>query len=95
MKKVGIWLYENDNGINIKRELVSELTSKGYEVYSNFDMRECYMKNSKIYSKDGYCISDLDILYHMNADEQNLYQNDILKLIELSGVHGLIITIHL
>ena len=87
MKKVGIWLYENDNGINIKRELVSELTSKGYEVYSNFDMRECYMKNSKIYSKDGYCISDLDILYHMNADEQNLYQNDILKLIELSGVH--------
>ena len=87
MKKVGIWMYENDNGINIKRKLVSELTSKGYEVYSNFDMRECYMKNSKVYSKDGYCISDLDILYHMNADEQNLYQNDILKLIELSGVH--------
>lgn len=87
MKKVGIWMYENDNGINKKRKLVSELTSKGYEVYSNFDMRECYMKNSKVYSKDGYCISDLDILYHMNADEQNLYQNDILKLIELSGVH--------
>lgn len=87
MKKVGIWMYENDNGINIKRKLVSELTSKGYEVYSNFDMRECYMKNSKVYSKDGYCISDLDILYHMNADEQKLYQNDILKLIELSGVH--------
>ena len=87
MKKVGIWMYENDNGINIKRKLIQELTSRGYEVYSDFDMRDCYMRNGKVYSKDGYCISDLDILYHMNADEQNLYQNDILKLIELSGVH--------
>ena len=45
------------------------------------------MKNSKVYSKEGYCLSELDILYHMNADEQNEFQNDILKLIELSGVH--------
>lgn len=87
MKKVGIWMYENDNGINIKRKLVSRLKELGYEVYSDFDMRECYLKNSKVYSKDGYCLSDLDILYHMNADEQNAYQNDILKLIELSGVY--------
>jgi len=87
MKKIGIWMYENDNGINIKRKLVSKLKKLGYEVYSDFDMRECYMKESKVYSKDGYCISDLDILYHMNADEQNAFQNDILKLIEMSGVH--------
>ena len=65
MKKVGIWMYENDNGINIKRKLVSRLKELGYEVYSDFDMRECYLKNSKVYSKDGYCLSDLDILYHI------------------------------
>lgn len=87
VKKVGIWMYENDNGINVKRKLVKKLESKGYYVYSDFDMRECYLKNGRVYAKDGFCLSDLDIFYHMNADEQNGYQNDILKLLELSGVH--------
>ena len=87
MKKVGIWMYENDNGINVKNKLIPLLKKKGYQVYDKFDMRECFVKDGKIYSKEGFCISDLDILYHMNADEQNEYQNDILKMIELSGVH--------
>ena len=87
MKKVGLWFYENDNGISIKKKLVERLENKEYEVYCYFDMRDCYVKNGKVYSREGYCLSDLDILYHMNADEQNSYQNDILKLIELSGVH--------
>lgn len=87
MKKVGLWMYENDNGINIKKKLIPMLKKKGYEIYDKFDMRECYMKNGKVYSLEGYCISDLDILYHMNADEQNNFQNDILKMIEKSGVH--------
>ena len=87
MKKVGIWMYENDGGINIKKKLVSSLKKKGYEVYADFDMRECYLKDGKVYAKDGYCLSDVDIFYHMNADEQNQYQNDILRFLELSGVH--------
>jgi len=87
VKKVGIWMYENDNGINIKKRLVKKLKDKGYEVYCDFDMRECYLDNGKVYSKEGYCLSDLDIFYHMNADEQNPYQNDILKLLEISGVY--------
>lgn len=86
-KKIGVWMYENDNGINIKKQLVSSLKDMGYEVYSDFDMRECCVKNGKVYAKDGYCLSDVDIFYHMNADEQNQYQNDILRLLELSGVH--------
>lgn len=87
MKKVGIWMYENDNGINIKRKLVNILKEKGYEVYYDFDMRQCYLKDGNVYAKDGYCLSELDIFYHMNADEQNEYQNDVLRLLELSGVH--------
>lgn len=62
MKKVGLWFYENDAGIVIKKQLVEELQKKGYEVYAYFDMRECYIKNGKVYAKDGYCLSDLDIL---------------------------------
>ena len=87
MKKVGLWFYENENGILVKKKIIEKLEKKGYEVYANFDMRECYIKNGKVYAKDGYCLSDLDILYHMNADEQNSYQNDILKMLEISGVH--------
>ena len=49
-KKIGIWMYENDNGINIKKKLVSSLKDLGYEVYSDFDMRECYLKNGKVYA---------------------------------------------
>ncbi len=87
MKKVGLWFYENENGILVKKKIIEKLEKKGYEVYANFDMRECYIKNGKVYAKDGYCLSNLDILYHMNADEQNSYQNDILKMLEISGVH--------
>ena len=87
MKKVGIWMYENDNGINIKKKIITALKNKKYEVHADFDMRECYLKNGKVFTKDGYCLSDLDIFYHMNADEQTPFQNDILKLLELSGVH--------
>ena len=87
MKKIGLWMYENDNGIIIKRQIVSMLEQKGYEVYSDFDMRKCYLKNGKVYTEDEYCLSDVDVFYHMNADEQNLFQNDILRLLELSGVN--------
>jgi len=87
MKKVGIWMYENDNGINIKKRLVERLKEKGYFVISDFDMRDCYLKNGKVYTMDDFCLSDVDIFYHMNADEQNAFQNDILRLLEMSGVH--------
>ena len=86
MKKIAIWMYENDNGITVKTKLVLKLKEKGYEVYSNFDMRDCYVENGKVYTSDGYCLSDVCIFYHMNADEQNAYQNDILRMLELSGV---------
>lgn len=86
MKKVGIWMYENDNGINIKKRLEKKLRDLGYEVICDFDMRNCYLKNGKVYTEEGICLSNVDIFYHMNADEQNSYQNDILRLLEMSGV---------
>lgn len=85
MKKVGIWMYENDNGIIPKTELISRL-SKKYEVISNFDMRKCYIKNGSIFTEDGRSLDDLDVLYHMNADEQSSHQRMILKFLEYKNV---------
>ena len=41
MKKVGLWMYENDNGINIKRKLIPLLESNGYMVYDKFSASRC------------------------------------------------------
>lgn len=86
MPKVGLWIYENDGGIHIKKKIVKKLKDKGYEVVTNFDMRNCYLKNGKVYTEDDISLSDVDIFYHMNADEQNDFQNDILRMLEISGV---------
>ena len=43
MKKVGIWMYENDNGINVKNKLIPLLKKRGYQVYDKF---EIYSKRS-------------------------------------------------
>lgn len=86
MKKIGLWMYTNDGGNIVQKKLTSKLTSLGYEVINSFDMRDCYCFNDKVYTKDGLDLTKLDVLYHMNADEQNNHQQDILKAIELSGV---------
>jgi glutathione synthase/RimK-type ligase-like ATP-grasp enzyme len=49
-------------------------------------MRECYCFNGRVYTKKGFDLSSIDVFYHMNADEQTPYQNDILRALELSGV---------
>ncbi len=86
MKKIGIWMYNNDGGNIVQRKLTSKLTSLGYQVINSFDMRNCYCFDGKVYTKDGLDLTDLDVLYHMNADHQNDHQHDILKAIEISGV---------
>lgn len=86
MKKVGIWMYENDLGYITREKIIKSLKSKGYEVISDFDMRECFCHNGKVYTKDSINLSDLDVLFHMNSDDHSEYQKDILKLIEFSGV---------
>jgi ribosomal protein S6--L-glutamate ligase len=66
--------------------LVEQLVAAGHEVLRNFDMRSCYCKNGRVFTLDGFDISSLDILYYMNADEQNAHQLDMLGAIERSGV---------
>ena len=83
---IGIWMYRNDGGHAIHDRLKKELEDRGHTVISDFDMRDCYCLNSEIFTKDGENLSKVDVFYHMNADEQTPYQNDILKALEDSGV---------
>lgn len=87
LKKVALWMYRNDGGYVIVDKLCRVLKEKGYEVLADFDMRECYCYYGKVYTRNGDCLSDVDIMYHMNADEQSDFQADILRFIEQSGVH--------
>ncbi|WP_123426870.1 RimK family alpha-L-glutamate ligase [Pseudomonas brassicacearum] len=86
-RSVIVWMYENDNGVIPKRTLCNLLEKKGFKVFSEFDMRECYVVDGKVYSGCGVCLSDFDVAFHMNADEQSPYQADILLALQDSGVN--------
>ena len=83
---IGLWMYRNDGGEYIQDTLKAELEEKGYTIINDFDMRDCYCYDAEIFTKDGRNLSNLDLLFHMNADEQTPYQNEILKALEASGV---------
>ncbi|MCG8417214.1 MAG: hypothetical protein MJE77_04630 [Proteobacteria bacterium] len=84
---VGLWMYRNDGGMAILDRLRGQLTEAGYRVVWDFDMRQCYVLEGRVYTVDGFDLSSLDILYHMNIDEHNPYQIEILRALELSGVN--------
>jgi ribosomal protein S6--L-glutamate ligase len=87
MKKVvALWMYRNEGGDIIQEKIKKKLEEKGITVINDFDMRKCFCFNGKVFTKTGFDLSSVDLLYHMNADEQTEYQNEILRAIELSGV---------
>jgi ribosomal protein S6--L-glutamate ligase len=84
--KIGIWMYRNDGALHAHNQLVQELVTREYEVVDNFDMRQCYCVNNKIFTEDGRDLTSLDLLFHMNFDERSEHQNDILHTFEMAGV---------
>lgn len=86
-RKIAIWMYTNDNGSIPRRAIIDNLLALGHEVYSDFDMRRCFVSNGTVYSEDGTNLSSFDVLFHMNADESSKHQNDILDTLEASGVY--------
>jgi ribosomal protein S6--L-glutamate ligase len=85
-KTIGLWMYRNDGGDIVQEKLKKLLEEKNIKVINDFDMRECYCFNGRVYTKEGFDLSSVDVFYHMNADEQTPFQNDILRALELSGV---------
>jgi ribosomal protein S6--L-glutamate ligase len=79
-------MYRNEGGDMAQSILKKELEVQGIEVINNFDLRDAYCKNGVVYTKDGFNLSSLDVLYHMNFDEKTPHVDDILKAIEYSGV---------
>lgn len=79
-------MYRNDGGDVIQAALKKRLEDKGCEVVNDFDMRKCYVLNGSVFTENGFNLSGVDLLYHMNADEQTTYQNEILRALEASGV---------
>lgn len=85
-RSVILWMYENDNGHIPRQALCRLLEDKGFIVFFEFDMRQCHVICGKVYSACGRCLSDFDVVFHMNADEQSPYQADILRALQDSGV---------
>lgn len=83
---IALWMYRNEGGDIIQEELKIKLENKGHKVINNFDMRECYFLNGNILTKCGQNLLEVDLLYHMNADEQNTHQNEILRALDQAGV---------
>lgn len=84
--RVGLWFYTNEFGHKVRARILERLHEAGLEVVYDFDMRACYCLDGRVYTADGTDLSALDVFYHMNAEERNAHQDDILRQIEESGV---------
>lgn len=84
--RVGLWFYTNEFGHKIRARILDRLHQAGLEAVYDFDMRACYCLDGRVYTADGTDLSALDVFYHMNAEERNAHQDDILRQIEESGV---------
>ncbi|WP_434677448.1 ATP-grasp domain-containing protein [Pseudomonas sp. R1-18] len=87
--KVALWMYRNDNGLIPQNLLRARLENCGAEVFSEVDLRSCYVFNGLVFTKEGINLSKFDCLFHMNADDQSDHQLDVLKALEDSGVRVL------
>ncbi len=86
MAKIALWMYSNENGHIISEKLRSMLTSRGHTVVDGFDLRHAYSLNGAVHSESGVNLSECDLLYHMNADEQSAQQHDLLTALGNAGV---------
>jgi ribosomal protein S6--L-glutamate ligase len=81
-KKIGLWMYSNQGGDIIQNKLKTNLQKSGYEVFNDFDLRKCHSFNDKIITEQGFDLTSLDLLFHMNADERSDHQNSILQALD-------------
>ena len=83
---VALWMYQDLGGDLITKKLSRTLQSQGIEVISNFDLRKSMLYEGNVWTEDERCLSEVDVLYQMNADDQSPFQNNLLQILELQGV---------
>jgi ribosomal protein S6--L-glutamate ligase len=79
-------MYRNDGGDEIVAALSAALAQRGHTVVDNCDLPRCIVMNGQVFNPDGVNLSELDLLYHMNVDEQTEHQMEVLGAVERSGV---------
>ncbi|OJH34358.1 hypothetical protein BON30_44065 [Cystobacter ferrugineus] len=79
-------MYRNDGGDEIVAALSAALVKRGHTVIENCDLPRCIVMNGQVINPDGVNLSELDLLYHMNVDEQTEHQMEMLGAVERSGV---------
>ena len=85
-KIIALWMYRNEGGQAIKQKLKKILEENNIQVINDFELRNCYIYNGKVFTEKDYDLSSVNLLYYMNADEQSAYQIEVLRALELSGV---------
>ena len=85
-KKIGLWMYTNKGGNVVQEKLRRNLQEKKYDVFNNIDLRKCYSLNNKIMTENGFDLTSLDLLFHMNAEERTEHQNSMLQALSQAGV---------
>jgi len=77
-KNIGIWMYQNGGGDAIVNELVHKLTERGFQVYTDLNLRDAEVSHDGIYcmsrSGDKVRMDTLDLFFTYNAGEQNYHQ---------------------
>jgi ribosomal protein S6--L-glutamate ligase len=86
MRKIGLWIHENDNGVMITQKLTKLLQAMELEVVVLPDLGKCICKNGQVLGPQGENLSNLNLLYHMNIEGETPHQQDILKALEVLGV---------
>ena len=84
--QVALWMYQDLGGDCISRQLASTLEKEGISIIKDFDLRHCTLFNGQVWTENGLSLSNVDLLFQMNADHQTPYQNDLLRILELQGV---------
>ncbi len=83
---VAIWMHQDLGGDEIQDRLKKRLKGHDIQILADFNPNTCVIIDGKIWTQDSRCLSDLSLLYQMNADDQSPFQNQIFQMLETQGV---------
>ncbi len=83
---VGFWMHRDLGGDEIQNRLKKTLRGHGIQIFDDFDPNTCMIVDGTIWTQDSRNLSDINLLYQMNADDQSPFQNQVFQMLETQGV---------